>query len=519
MSRWLFCFPLMLLGLTFPTFIHALAADEPERVTIHPEIEMSTYVGQEILTSGLVLRVETDDYGHQKAFLETADGFYLFVRKPTRDRIGLFDLNQFANGIVYVRGKVGTFEGAPYLLIEEGSQISTTPLDEVASSESAEPDPEAPPATPGDPFPLQQVMLHSLLVETNSAGRAVGLCNRLTATVTAPTSFRRPSQILDFNQPVGKSMSRSLSEVSRFLELRHTDWKATYRGDITYGFEDKWTDKSGPSAALPLALLAESIYTGIPIPDDLAVTGDLNSDGSVQPIGGVGAKLKAARAAGMRIVLIPAENVPDLFDLVVEGDWDFVRGLHVIGIETFDQAWEVITATEESNLVQSLKRYETALASGRANAPEMAAIAQLYPRHASAYLIYLAASRQLPSSYSLRGSLERVGGIFGPFMAMIGDSKETGLPKAVRIDNLYSNTASALRDLRSKSDPRTHEYIDALIDYVEVVKVIPTLPTGRYGRPSASARTNRVIDELSEAGTRIEEAERQIQKLEDLTRP
>ncbi len=64
----------------------------------------------------------------------------------------------------------------------------------------------------------------------------------------------------------------------------------------------------GPSAGLAIFLALYSALTRTPLPQDVAITGELSIAGKVRPVGGIVEKLYAARQAGMRAVLIPREN-------------------------------------------------------------------------------------------------------------------------------------------------------------------------------------------------------------------
>lgn len=67
-------------------------------------------------------------------------------------------------------------------------------------------------------------------------------------------------------------------------------------------------DIDGPSAGLAIFLALYSALTKTPVPQDVAVTGELSIAGKVRAVGGVIEKVYAARQAGMRLVLIPKEN-------------------------------------------------------------------------------------------------------------------------------------------------------------------------------------------------------------------
>jgi ATP-dependent Lon protease len=68
----------------------------------------------------------------------------------------------------------------------------------------------------------------------------------------------------------------------------------------------------GPSAGLAFFLALYSALTKLPLPQDVAVTGEVSIAGNVRAIGGVVEKLYAARQAGMRAIVIPKENAREI---------------------------------------------------------------------------------------------------------------------------------------------------------------------------------------------------------------
>ncbi|WP_158881386.1 endopeptidase La [Amycolatopsis anabasis] len=76
--------------------------------------------------------------------------------------------------------------------------------------------------------------------------------------------------------------------------------------------------KDGPSAGVTMTTALASLLTGRVVRADVAMTGEVSLTGRVLPIGGVKQKLLAAHRAGMKTVIIPRRNEPDLDDVPAE---------------------------------------------------------------------------------------------------------------------------------------------------------------------------------------------------------
>ena len=87
--------------------------------------------------------------------------------------------------------------------------------------------------------------------------------------------------------------------------------------------------KDGPSAGVAMVTALVSLLTGRPVRPRVAMTGEISLSGIVLPIGGVKEKVLGAKRAGIREVILPRENEPnvkeDLQPEMLEGDSDPLR--------------------------------------------------------------------------------------------------------------------------------------------------------------------------------------------------
>ncbi len=104
--------------------------------------------------------------------------------------------------------------------------------------------------------------------------------------------------------------------------------------DIHVHFPEGAIPKDGPSAGITMTVALISALTGAPVRSDIAMTGEITLRGRVLPIGGLREKTMAALRAGVKTVIIPAENEADLenIDQTVRAQLAFVPTAHVDNI-------------------------------------------------------------------------------------------------------------------------------------------------------------------------------------------
>lgn len=112
------------------------------------------------------------------------------------------------------------------------------------------------------------------------------------------------------------------------LGIEHDFYKTK---DIHIHFPEGAVPKDGPSAGITVTIALISALTGVPVRHDVAMTGEITLRGRVLPIGGLREKTMAAMRAGVKTVIIPADNEADLenIDQTVRRALEFVPTDHV----------------------------------------------------------------------------------------------------------------------------------------------------------------------------------------------
>jgi len=320
----------------------------------------------------------------------------------------------------------------------------------------------------------QSAGINGLLISDLGNSRYAGGASKLSVSALKLEGGKVAS--LAFNQEVGPDMSKALGEVKRFMTIRHGGWPRDYA--IELSFADKYTPKDGPSAAVACALILESIITGVQLSPSFAVTGDLNADGTVQPIGGVAAKLRGAGKSGMQIVAIPEKNRTSAVDLMImEGVTPFL-GAQIVSINTFDEALSMASQSKSevmqkaldnfSSLTVILKQNPAALRS----APTVQILSEVstaIPNHISAKLLLAAAQNRVPGRLSPAGSLEAIDQAIGGILEAVGtDLSATGGLDAGQLG--YAKTR--LNRLRMQVDARVNPLVDAWLGWAALADQI-----------------------------------------------
>ena len=126
------------------------------------------------------------------------------------------------------------------------------------------------------------------------------------------------------------SVENVLTVLKRYMNIDFLDYEVhlNFPGGIPI---------DGPSAGITIATAVYSAIKNIPVSGNIAMTGEISIKGKVKPVGGVIAKVDAAKAAGIKKVFIPKDNYQELFD-----DMD----IEVIPVDTINELMKMVFDTD-----------------------------------------------------------------------------------------------------------------------------------------------------------------------------
>jgi Lon-like ATP-dependent protease len=146
------------------------------------------------------------------------------------------------------------------------------------------------------------------LAVVGSSYLSAGTVLPIVAEVT-PSSSRTEGKLIPTGK-LGKIAQEAVKNISAIIKRHMSRDMASY--DIHVQFLQTYEGVEGDSASISVAVAVISALEGIPVNQEVAMTGSLSVRGDVLPVGGITNKIKAAIESGIKYVIIPESNKGDV---------------------------------------------------------------------------------------------------------------------------------------------------------------------------------------------------------------
>uniref|UniRef100_A0A7V3VUA6 endopeptidase La n=1 Tax=candidate division WOR-3 bacterium TaxID=2052148 RepID=A0A7V3VUA6_UNCW3 len=208
-----------------------------------------------------------------------------------------------------------------------------------------------------------QEMIKKDILMIQTKGAVVGQVNGLSVYQLGDYTFGRPTKItaktsvgragiINIEREAnlaGRTFNKGVLIISGFLRSRYAQERPLSM-DATLGFEQSYSEIDGDSASSAEIYAILSALSNVPIKQGIAVTGSVNQNGEIQPIGGVNEKIegffevcKAKGLTGDQGVIIPKANINNLMLKQEVIDAVKNRKFHIYAIKNIDEGIEILT--------------------------------------------------------------------------------------------------------------------------------------------------------------------------------
>jgi ATP-dependent Lon protease len=145
---------------------------------------------------------------------------------------------------------------------------------------------------------------------------------------------------------IQRVMRESIEAAAQYIKAKHADlgitaeWRQSF--DVAVLATFMGIPKEGPSAGVAMVTGIVSALKGIPVRNDLAMTGEITIMGKVLPVGGVQQKVRAAFEAGVKEVLLPVDNLKEAQGLPA----DVLAAVKLTPVESIEEVLSCALAKE-----------------------------------------------------------------------------------------------------------------------------------------------------------------------------
>ncbi len=370
-------------------------------------------------------------------------------------------------------------------------------------------------ARAADTVERPQSTIKGMVVRQLDSGRLTGMAVGIIATAQSGDAAGR----VEIRGQIGDDMRSALDEAVRYVRVAHP---TLGKSAIAVSFEERYSPKDGGSAGTAFALLLRSLFEGYAIDPKVAITGDIAVNGTVQPIGGVAAKIRGAMADGCTLTLIPTQNAPAVADLMVKPQdrLEVLRGMQIFTVASVDDAVALVRADRADAVKESIalygevqetmKQYGVGTLSSKAIQDKLARILELTPGHVTAQHAADIGKGKSPRHYTRTASVIEIFSAARPFWVVVTSGKQ----RITRSDLPATTMATMMKDLtaiKAQTHPDVEGLRHAMHTWIDTVNRV--LSANKPISPSDMAIIDRRAEALRTELKRLDADEALVEKM------
>ncbi len=190
------------------------------------------------------------------------------------------------------------------------------------------------------------------LAIVGSSYLSAGIVLPIVAEIT-PASSRTEGKLIPTGK-LGKIAQEAVKNTSAIIKKHMARDMSSY--DVHVQFLQTYEGVEGDSASISVAIAVISALEGIPVNQEVAMTGSLSVRGEVLPVGGITNKIHAAIEAGMKYAIIPAANSMD-----INLDKDEVKKIKIVPAKNIADVLEMALkkSPRRDGMIRKLRAYMT----------------------------------------------------------------------------------------------------------------------------------------------------------------
>ena len=309
--------------------------------------------------------------------------------------------------------------------------------------------------------------VNGLIVITLRNGRKKGMSAEITAHSVKGAKQNGYAYV---DQDVGFDMKRSVVNAMMAVQNRYPIVEENK--DVMFSFDERESMKDGNSAGVAFTLLLYSLYEGIELDPELAVTGVILPDCGVKAVGGVPSKIRGAWQKGLKLAIIPEENVQTVSDLTLMYELSILWNIQIFTASKFTEVLPIAKVNKAENVKQAIEKFDALvpilnkggkeiIKNKKMILSELDKILKLTPNHESARVLQKMLTGQRPKMLSMNGSIDY---LFMMVDRILGVSPEKAYETSEEI--IVKNKVS-LSGSFGKISPETRAFASEIVKYAE----------------------------------------------------